>query len=132
MMPSILCGTPDPLEVQARVHDAAQTKKTHLPSWESGSERLKRGGAAGNRTLDLFDANEARYQLRYSPGRGSLREPPKEYQSPGRLRDTSGTGAGACGGRPGTGRQAGRKDSPTSTGTLGETFCSAAIVTSLP
>src|SRR5437588_9138665 len=26
-----------------------------------------RGGAAGSRTPDLFDANEARYQLRYSP-----------------------------------------------------------------
>src|SRR4051794_29218507 len=25
------------------------------------------GGAAGSRTPDLFDANEARYQLRYSP-----------------------------------------------------------------
>jgi hypothetical protein len=27
------------------------------------------GGAEGNRTPDLFDANEARYQLRYSPER---------------------------------------------------------------
>jgi hypothetical protein len=27
----------------------------------------ERGGAAGSRTPDLFDANEARYQLRYSP-----------------------------------------------------------------
>ena len=27
------------------------------------------GGAEGNRTPDLFDANEARYQLRYSPKR---------------------------------------------------------------
>jgi hypothetical protein len=34
---------------------------------ETGSELHKRGGAAGNRTPDLFDANEARYQLRYSP-----------------------------------------------------------------
>src|SRR3954465_3907540 len=28
---------------------------------------LASGGAAGSRTPDLFDANEARYQLRYSP-----------------------------------------------------------------
>src|SRR3954447_24507047 len=29
--------------------------------------RVASGGAAGSRTPDLFDANEARYQLRYSP-----------------------------------------------------------------
>src|SRR4051794_32386477 len=28
---------------------------------------VRSGGAAGSRTPDLFDANEARYQLRYSP-----------------------------------------------------------------
>ena len=41
-----------------------------------GSDLRKCGGAAGNRTPDLFDANEARYQLRYSPiARETLREP---------------------------------------------------------
>ncbi len=30
-------------------------------------ELIKRGGAKGNRTPDLLDANETRYQLRYSP-----------------------------------------------------------------
>ena len=29
--------------------------------------REERGGAEGNRTPDLLDANETRYQLRYSP-----------------------------------------------------------------
>lgn len=33
------------------------------------SECLFCGGAEGNRTPDLFDANEARYQLRHSPAR---------------------------------------------------------------
>ena len=42
------------------------------PRTRSGVSRtdpdlLKSGGAKGNRTPDLLDANETRYQLRYSP-----------------------------------------------------------------
>ena len=39
-------------------HIVCEPKAFDLGKW---------GGAAGNRTPDLFDANEARYQLRYSP-----------------------------------------------------------------
>src|SRR3954466_11717828 len=44
------------------------------PAWRAVKPMIIRdggvrvlGGAAGSRTPDLFDANEARYQLRYSP-----------------------------------------------------------------
>ena len=34
---------------------------------ESGANIQDKSGAKGNRTPDLLDANETRYQLRYSP-----------------------------------------------------------------
>lgn len=37
------------------------------PEWGIYPDLLKSGGAKGNRTPDLLDANETRYQLRYSP-----------------------------------------------------------------
>ena len=47
---------------------------------EIGHDLRKRGGAEGNRTPDLFDANEARYQLRYSP-MGRLPGPCDKFSS---------------------------------------------------
>ena len=35
--------------------------------WQHVTGPLTWGGAEGNRTPDLLDANETRYQLRYSP-----------------------------------------------------------------
>ena len=50
-----------------RRHSPGQERRRGTPSeW---SECLFCGGAEGNRTPDLFDANEARYQLRHSPAR---------------------------------------------------------------
>ena len=41
--------------------------------WQHVTWRLTWGGAEGNRTPDLLDANETRYQLRYSPADLQLR-----------------------------------------------------------
>jgi hypothetical protein len=46
--------------------DALRTAEVPQAGW-TGPELLKLCGAKGNRTPDLLDANETRYQLRYSP-----------------------------------------------------------------
>src|ERR1700712_593005 len=72
-----------------------EARKPTPESSESGPDLRKLGGAAGNRTPDLFDANEARYQLRYSPEPGSLREQSKEYQRGTGAPDTSTSSLGS-------------------------------------
>src|SRR4029079_14325066 len=47
--------------------DRADQRSTSTSQTEVDLLQRVRGGAEGNRTPDLFDANEARYQLRYSP-----------------------------------------------------------------
>lgn len=42
------------------------TNRHKINAGIGGAQGLS-GGAEGNRTPDLLDANEARYQLRYSP-----------------------------------------------------------------
>ena len=43
----------------------------HTPCEDHGIGPLTWSGAEGNRTPDLLDANETRYQLRYSPSRSA-------------------------------------------------------------
>ncbi len=46
------------------------------PVLRLGLIRRENGGAkGGNRTPDLLDANESRYQLRHSPGRSTNDQP---------------------------------------------------------
>ncbi len=44
-----------------------KTRDTRWGRAHSASTRPQEGGAEGNRTPDLLDANESRYQLRHSP-----------------------------------------------------------------
>ena len=52
-------------DVADRIETAAHGSLTVGP--RKPPELPKLGGAKGNRTPDLLDANETRYQLRYSP-----------------------------------------------------------------
>jgi hypothetical protein len=55
--------------LDAAIKSAADGLRTMLKAWDivTTPELLKLCGAKGNRTPDLLDANETRYQLRYSP-----------------------------------------------------------------
>ena len=77
LFPDDLDAVAERLDAAVRSQSVLRDEVDALPMiTDSASDLRKRGGAAGNRTPDLFDANEARYQLRYSPKtRGSLREP---------------------------------------------------------
>ena len=89
------------------------------------SDLRKHGGAAGNRTLDLFDANEARYQLRYSPW----------SRSGPRAVDNNSSGAELrlpVGPPPGRSSQPIRNDPPERIGTRRDTSTSAASAISSP
>lgn len=110
------------------------------------------GGAAGNRTPDLFDANEARYQLRYSPKCARRGERWIRITAAGTLDRTrraavplrgSGRRSGPSSPRHNAGRarpsprrhgrpQAGRKHSPCNTGTATDVPSSAASAISSP
>ena len=77
LFPDDLDAVAERLDAAVRSQSVLRDEVDALPMiTDSASDLRKRGGAAGNRTPDLFDANEARYQLRYSPmAYGSLREP---------------------------------------------------------
>src|SRR6478735_7780401 len=57
----------DPWRCRLMARECLLVPAMATPGFECSNPGLLGGGAAGNRTPDLFDANEARYQLRYSP-----------------------------------------------------------------